>query len=182
MPENQESMSHIKVEQAQIRDAKGIASVQRDAWLQTYPNETIGVTIADVEDRYADMDKRTARWEEKIQGLSESRNLFVVHDGDILLGFCAVMKEEKENNLSALYVDPKHQYKGVGRALATAGLEWLGTEKDISVFVADYNTRAISFYQTLGFEDTGERLLEDSLKLKSGAQIPEMKMMLKIKK
>jgi hypothetical protein len=44
------------------------------------------------------------------------------------------------------------------------------------VEVATYNTNAIKFYERLGFVDTGKRISDPKLMMKSGAIIPVMEM------
>lgn len=174
-----ESVSQIEIHEAKLEDVEGIAYVQRDSWLATYPNKKAGVTKEDIEERYKDMQERVLKWERNVKERLENRLILIAKEDGKVVGFCIAKKEEKENNLSAIYVDPKYQGKGIGGKLAHKVLEWLGNEKDISVFVADYNENAIAFYERFGFKDTGERILEESLRLKSGSVIPEMKMVLK---
>lgn len=174
-------MQQIQIQEAKPEDAEGIAYVQRDTWLATYPNEKLGITKEDVEDRYfANMSERIAKWENKIRERTEDVYMLVAKEVDKIIGFCVAKKEDKENNLSAIYISPEYQGKGIGGKLAHIALEWFGNEKDISVFVADYNQNAIGFYEKLGFKDTGERIEEESLRLKNGKLIPEMKMILSV--
>jgi ribosomal protein S18 acetylase RimI-like enzyme len=177
-----ESMKQIEISEARPEDAEGIAYVQRDAWLVTYPNEKLGITREDIEDRYANMPERISKWESRIEEPMEGRYMLIAKEGEKVVGFCIAKKAEEENNLSAIYINPEYQGRGIGGKLARAALGWLGEAKDISVFVADYNEQAIGFYERLGFKDTGERIEEESLRLKSGNIIPEMKMILETEK
>jgi ribosomal protein S18 acetylase RimI-like enzyme len=175
---NKESMEQIEIREATPEDAEGIAYVQRDAWFATYPNKEHGITIQDIEDRYANMSAKIEKWEKSIRENKYKGDslLQVASEGGNVLGWCVVTRDKERNELSGIYVHPDHHGKGIGNRLADKGLKWLGDEKDISVLVADYNEKAIKFYEKLGFVDTGERILEERLKLKSGNTIPERRM------
>jgi GNAT superfamily N-acetyltransferase len=71
-----------------------------------------------------------------------------------------------------------YQGKGVGSALFNAILPHV--DKDLIVYVAPYNERAIQFYEKLGFKDTGKPFTEDRHIMPiSGVTIPEMEMIIK---
>ena len=46
------------------------------------------------------------------------------------------------------------------------------------VHVASYNERAINFYKKLGFQSTGKIFLDERFKLRNGAIIPELEMII----
>jgi len=52
----------------------------------------------------------------------------------------------------------------------------LDASKHTIVQVAVYNYKAIKFYKSFGFMDTGKRISNPKLKMKSGAIISEMEM------
>jgi len=58
--------------------------------------------------------------------------------------------------------------------------EFFAKDKKTIVQVADYNDKAIAFYQKLGFVDTGKRFTNEKHKMPiSGNCIPEMEMEIK---
>lgn len=169
--------NEIIIADAKPEDAVGIRMVQKETWLCTYPNPDIGITRNDVEAKIDDMQKAGAQ--ELAQRIKENPNYhaFVSKDKDKVVGFVSVSKQEKENEIKALYVLSNYQGRGIGGKLMNKGLEWLGKNKDISLTVVTYNTKAINFYKKFGFVEDGE-VKEDIALLPSGTRMPEIRMVL----
>jgi len=91
---------------------------------------------------------------------------------------CRFLNKEDFNQLQAIYVLPTYQHKGVGKALWNTASKFINPDKKTIVQVADYNEKAIKFYEKLGFVDTGKRFSDKKFTMKSGAIIPEMEMVL----
>lgn len=76
---------------------------------------------------------------------------------DELVGFCWTKLHSEPERLGEIFVigvDPDAQGLGLGRALVTAGLEFLATERACPtgvLYVAATNTAAISLYESMGF-------------------------------
>ena len=83
-----------------------------------------------------------------------------------------------KNQLKGFYVLPDMQRQGIGKKLWKEVMKRLNKQKPTFVNLADYNEGARSFYEKIGFEDTGRRWTDKSLQLKNGAIIPEMEMKL----
>jgi len=60
-------------------------------------------------------------------------------------------------HISKLYVNPKYIRRGVGRALIGYAIENMKGRGEISVYSLTCNERAIAFYKSLGFKDSGVR-------------------------
>lgn len=168
----------IKINKAIIKDAQSIACIQRDAWLQTYPNKKAKITLDDIKYRFSNMEKKYERWKECLKNKKRNELILVAKNDNQTVGFCIATKSKIENNITAIYVSPNFQAKGIGKLLMQKALIWLGEKKDISVLVAEYNINAIMFYKKFGFVDTGERIKEEFLKMKSGNYIFESKFIL----
>ncbi len=180
--ENSIEKPAISILQAKAADTLGITQLLYKTWLATYPNERAGVTEDDIHDRF---EKRLSTVElearsQSIEHMPDGWHVFVAKNpsGDIV-GMCRIHVEDTINKLQALYVDPMFQRQGIGSRLWNEALTYFNPDNDIELDVAVYNARAIGFYTTLGFVDTGERFLDERFKMKSGAMIPEMKMVLK---
>jgi ribosomal protein S18 acetylase RimI-like enzyme len=179
----EQSEKEVTIEPATPKDVKGMQEVFYKTWLATYPNEEVGVTIDDIEDRYKDAftEEVLSKRAEQIAHLRPGHALFFAKDGDTVVGLCRVVRSETENRLQAIYVLPEYQGRGIGTLLWNEAQKYLDKDKDIVVAVAEYNQNAIDFYTRLGFEDTGKRWKDEKFTMKSGVQIPEMEMVKRVK-
>jgi ribosomal protein S18 acetylase RimI-like enzyme len=182
--ENKENQPEIKIVSATPEDVRGVAEVFYKTWLATYPNEEIGITTEDIEDRYKEAftEVGLAKRAERIAHPAENTSFFIAKDGDKVIGVCNVMRHPDKNQLQAIYVLPEYQGKGVGAMLWEEAQRHFDLDKDTIVQVATYNTNAINFYKKLGFEETDKRWEDEKFKMKSGAMIPEMEMIIRAKK
>jgi ribosomal protein S18 acetylase RimI-like enzyme len=173
----------MKIEIADVRPehVEGIQEVFYRAWLATYPNDAAGVTVDDVEDRFKERNskERLAKRREDIASVDPDKRFLVALDGERVIGLARASKNEKENRLNAIYVLPEYQGKGVGTKLWNEIKSFFDPTKDVVVGVATYNEKAIGFYTKLGFIDSGRRYTEEGLRLKSGAILPEMDMVIR---
>lgn len=171
----------IRIVKAESEHVHGIQEVFYRTWLDTYPNKEFGITIDDVEDRFKGRNS-TGRIEKRrrdIENPVPGRKFLIALDGEKVIGVCCATKGQWENRLDAIYILPEYQGTGVGTQLWKQIEKFFGRSKDILVGVATYNDRAINFYRKLGFIDSGHRYTEERLRMKSGAVLPEMDMVLK---
>jgi ribosomal protein S18 acetylase RimI-like enzyme len=171
---------NTEIRPAEPEDAEPINRVLHAAWLATYPNEELGVTVDDIEDSFKDTftEERIARGQERLRNLPENDHRLVAFVDGRMVGVSRLIREEKANHLQTLYVHPDFQGKGIGTALWEEMKKSLDPAKDTVLEVATYNQQAIGFYERLGFRDTGERLLDERFRMKSGSIIPELRMVL----
>lgn len=179
-----EKMKEIKITLATPEDARAVQDVFYRTWLATYPNEEHGITVDDIEDRYKDKitEEGIKKRAESMANEPEGHTLLLAREGDKVAGLCRVVITDTENRLQAIYVLPEYQGKGIGKKLWEEAKKRFDPAKDTYVAVATYNANAIEFYKKLGFEDTGKRWTDEKFKMKSGASIPEMDMIIKAEK
>jgi len=170
----------IEITQAKPEDAPGAQQVFYQTWLSTYPNEEFGVTVEDVKDRFQDRitENGVAKMAKKIAEPRLNTLFLVAKDGEKIIGVCRALKNEEKNQLTAIYVLPDYQGKGVGQTLWQEVKKFFNPNKKITVEVVTYNQKAISFYQKLGFVDSSRRFVDEHFKMKSGAVLPEMEMVI----
>lgn len=170
----------IEIVTATPEDVEGMQEVFYRTWLATYPNEERGITVDDIEDQFKDRhsEEKLVRMRERIVKFPNNVTL-VAKEGDRVIALCRIIKNENKNQLQAIYVLPEYQGRGIGNSLWQEVQKFLDSNKDTIVEVATYNKNAIGFYEKLGFSDTGERWKDEKFKMKSGAQIPEMRMIKK---
>jgi len=167
----------IIIQKAVPEDALGVGEVFYKTWLATYPNEEFGVTVDDIEDRWKDRDKADGS---RIRNAPDNELLLTAKDGAKVVGACRAVRHEDKNNLQAIYILPEYQGQGLGNKFWEEILKFFDPKKDITVEVATYNTNAIEFYKKLGFQDTGRRFSYEKHRMKSGAILPEMEMVIKV--
>ncbi len=170
----------IEIASVVPEDAPGIYKVFKDTWLATYPSESAGITRDDILAKYPDdkYEETTTRWQsfyEKINSDPDSATTLIwtaKEDGEIV-GVVTIDKAAPIR-IGALYVLPEKQGLGIGRQLMEFVLNYLGPQ-DITLNVANYNSKAIDFYKKFGFTEAGP--IEDPYGvLPSGKRIPEIQM------
>jgi ribosomal protein S18 acetylase RimI-like enzyme len=167
---------------AKPSDMHEIRRVQKEVWLETYPNAEYGVTRLDIEDRFSKDDTPEGREQMKEREkrfFQPNARTWVAKDGDTIIGYCLAIKDGEQHCVQALYVLPTYQKKGLGKLLLQHALEWLGTEKSVSLHVASYNESAIQFYTHMGFVKAQTSTTEETIHFPSGATIREIEMILK---
>lgn len=176
-------LTQIKIVEAtdSKEDVRGIQEVLYKTWLDTYPNKEHGITKDDINDRFknAFSPETLKKRAQDIRALPEKHIIILAKASDEVIGLCRFEESEEINRLKALYVLPKFQNRGVGKMLWNKIQESINSTKDTIVNVASYNDKAISFYKSLGFIDTGKIFPDERFKMKSGATIPEMEMAIK---
>ncbi len=165
----------IMVHVAQPEDAVEIVKIQAETWLATYPNEEYGITAQDIQAKKLDDPLRVARWRLRLEDRDPSHRTWIAKEGLHIVGYCFAQTGEKENHVTALYVSPQEQHRGVGKRLMDEALIWFGTSKSVALEVATYNAKAIAFYEKYGFQKVDEtpKLIPP---LPSGKSIPIVKM------
>lgn len=175
----------IKIQKAQIEDIPQIQEVYYKSWLDVYPDEKVGITIEDIEEAWRERHAED-KYEKRKALISDSsgRSIFLVaKDGDAVVGVFILMKHDRCNELGSIYILPEYQRQGIGKMFWQWADGFFEDGKEVFVRVADYNMKAISFYEKLGFADTGTRYTRDKFTMPvSGVKIPEMEMKMVFRK
>lgn len=173
-------MDRIIIDKPRPDDAYAIQEVYYKAWLATYPNKEAGITAEDIKESYKDAftEKTLAARREQLENMPESKKMLVAKDGDRVVGVTRLVLGPEENKLQTMYILPEYQRKGIGTMLWREVSKLLVPGKKTTLDVATYNENAISFYEKLGFNDTGKRFTDERFRMPSGAIIPEMEMVL----
>lgn len=82
------------------------------------------------------------------------KNTFVYDDDGVVKGIIRLNGKEIEK----LFVEPQFQNQGIGAELLDFAIKERNSQ---FLWVLEYNTRAIAFYQKYGFALNGEKILED---------------------
>lgn len=169
----------IKITPPVVEDAQGIMECVYKSWLDTYPNEEIGITKDDIEDKFKNLDEKVERQKQRIINTPENEKRIVAKCDGVVVGCANLVLNEHNNQLGMIYILPEYQRRGIGHMLWSELKKYCIPDKSTIVEVATYNIKAIEFYKKLGFVDTGKRFTEEKTRMKSGALIPEMEMEIK---
>jgi GNAT superfamily N-acetyltransferase len=140
------------IRDATLNDVQTISDIRIRSWQFIYKGEM-------PDDHLTGLDPRTsdARWRVMIDGTTPRSRVLVTHDGGAVTGFIAVEPASEQHfgyeaYLSAIYVEPDHIGRGLGRALFDAGRAWMRQAGYADVFwwVIGVNRRAIAFYERMG--------------------------------
>lgn len=184
LPKPEQTNPALEVQFATPEDAAGIFDVQRQTWIDTYPNAEAGITEQDIRNRVEGehgelVADKIAWWRKGIETSGENRAIFVVRDEDKVVGFVAPGIMDDQRRIGAIYVLPEAQGKGLGRKLLDKAIDWHGRDEDIYLHVASYNDNAIGFYEKNGFEKTGRDIEDLDARQRGVVEIPEIEMVLK---
>jgi len=81
---------------------------------------------------------------------------WVCEIGGTIIGFA--IADLVDHNVWALFIDPVHEGKGIGRKLHDTMIDWYFTQTSELIWLGTApNTRAAGFYRKAGWEDKGMR-------------------------
>lgn len=126
----------MNIREAKISDIKQIQIVRNSVTENTLSDPGL-VTDEDCEES---MTKRGKGW--------------VCEIDNQIVGFA--IADLKENNIWALFLDPKFERKGIGQQLHKVMLDWYFTQTKDTVWLGTaFNTRADQFYRKAGWAEVG---------------------------
>lgn len=162
------------VRAAQPEDALPIATIHVEAWQIAYRG-----IVPDEYLRALSVEERVAAWRKHLE--AKESPTWVAEDGGAALGWISAARSRDDGALGstgeiwAIYVDPRHWGKGVGRALintAEEELRRLGFT-DVTLWVFKDNERASRFYRSVGFIQDA---CEDRVIERGGKALSEVRM------
>lgn len=142
----------VQIVPLSVEDAAAMVEVIYRTWLATYPGID-GITIHDVEKNFATRDEDAEGWRKWVAGSWEDLAVFVAKVNERVVGVCLVMKMAEENCVDGMYVLPEYQRRGIGTTLWETAKSFLDPCKETVVEVSPASS--VSFYQALGFKETG---------------------------
>ncbi|WP_049922290.1 GNAT family N-acetyltransferase [Halopiger djelfimassiliensis] len=145
----------MEIRPATLEDRERIRAVARETWHDTYDELDADTIDATIDEWYGDDALETA--------LSKPGTAFLVAetDGDVV-GFTHGVVTEAEGDILRLSVHPDHQGEGIGTALyerLREDLQDFNMERLRAIDLAS-NEGGQRFYETHGFEQTGEGKVE----------------------
>ena len=164
-------------------DILDLHHIYLNTWLATYPNKEFKITKTDIKYKFSQKldPKKIIERKEALANINNNQSMLVLEYKGKLVALCNSLRDKKHNTLQAIYVLPEYQGLGFGRALWTEAQKVFDIKKDIIVHVASYNKNAIAFYERLGFKNTEKIIFDEKYKMRNGAIIPELEMIIKAK-
>jgi ribosomal protein S18 acetylase RimI-like enzyme len=160
---------------ARPEDALRIATIHVEAWRVAYrgivPDEVLCALS---------IEQRHVLWRQNLEGKEPFTQ--VAEDGDTALGWVSAARSrdmdadarQSTGEIWAVYVDPGHWSKGVGRALCAAAEQRLRTEvAAVTLWVLKDNERALRFYESNGFVRDADA---DKVVTRGGKELSEVRM------
>lgn len=182
-----EQAQTTEVTLARPEDAEVICKIRDVAWLQTYPNEELGITEEQIRinaegPNGEHIPRRIAWLQDKLANPDETWKAYVAKINGIARGFViASIEDDNKRFLNSIYVEPSFQGYGLGSKLMEQALAWLGSDHDIYLEVTSYNGNAIRFYERLGFKKTDHEVPEEADRPSYITPIPQIEMVLRAK-
>lgn len=157
----------MKIREAGAGDAARLERLRVRGWREAYP----GLVAQHVLDALSPDDPAAlADW----QRLLDDPGIRITLAEDAaghLTGFCALARPSRDPDeppgvaeLVALYVDPEHHRRGIGRTLIDDALALLRTDggwHECTVWTLDRNDRALTLYGSLGFLRDGTQRTDE---------------------
>ena len=143
----------MKIQPAESEDVPAIARAQVRSWQAAYECIVPAEHLATLS-----VDKREALWRELL--LRGAPELLVAKDNEYIIGFVAFGRCRDDDatpsraEIWAFYVIPSHWSQGVGTQLWNQARERMAElgYHTVSLWVLAANTRAIQFYDRMGFD------------------------------
>jgi len=148
-------------------DGPGLAKVQVRSWQAAYRGR-----IADTYLQGLSLDQKVRDWEKFLQSDASYTLLAQENDRQAIAGFVTLgsyrdgdKPQDEFLELRALYIDPAHWRKGLGKKLTRLAMEECRRRKvgRLVLWVLESNSEAQKFYQSLGFQWDGEVKVDDRI-------------------
>lgn len=147
--------NEITIRPSRVEDSEALRACLREVWHATY-DDFVGV---------ARVEEFVELWLTNAQLRKEAESPEIVSllvlSGDTIVGQALLRVIVPGTvRLARLYIQPAFHGIGVGKALFAEGLEAFPNAELVQLEVYEPNTRAIGFYQSLGFVETARQQSE----------------------
>ncbi len=174
------NFKEYKIRKATPDDVLGLHQVYYITWLDTYPNKEFNITKEDIIFKYESRltPEKIIERKLKISQIKDNELMLVIEKNNKIIALCNAVQKEDYNQLQAIYVLPDYQRLGLGLILWSEAQKIFSPQKNIIVHVASYNNKSINFYKKLGFVSTEKIFCDEKYKMRNGAIIPELEMLI----
>lgn len=140
----------IKIRKMKKKDIGQVQNVARTSWHFTYE----GIIPREVQDRFL----KVAYNDDMMKQRLKQSIMFVAEVERKVIGFAnySSINPKGMTELTAIYLYPDYQGKGIGTALLEEGIQRLQGVQEIHINVEKNNSIGMNFYQAKGFEVVSE--------------------------
>jgi ribosomal protein S18 acetylase RimI-like enzyme len=133
-----------------LEDLKDVQDVAKTSWHATYE----GIIPLSVQENFL----KSAYNDEMMKARLVRSFLFVAEVTGKIVGFAnfSPVNEEGDAELSAIYLSPEYQGKGIGTTLLNQGILKIDGVKKIYLNVEKENNIGVTFYEAKGFKQIEE--------------------------
>ncbi len=170
----------VIIREARPEDVLSMHHVYHAAWLATYPSKEFNITVEDINFKYENrlIPEKIEERKNIIRQKKENQIMLIAENEGRVVGLCNAIRGDDYNQLQAIYILPENQNIGIGSALWREVIKTFNLKNKTIVHVASYNQKAINFYQKNGFISTGKIFSDEKYKMRNGAIIPELEMVI----
>jgi ribosomal protein S18 acetylase RimI-like enzyme len=141
-----------------VADAEGLATVSYQSWIDTYPNEELGISAEYVRNLRVHWisEDGIQRVRERIKRLDTDTDFFlrVAKDSEgSVVGFIDGVKGDDAYELQDLFTNESTHGSGLGTQLWENFRSWTDPKKPVQLSVVPYTERAPAFYKKVGFHE-----------------------------
>ncbi|MED0673985.1 GNAT family N-acetyltransferase [Aneurinibacillus aneurinilyticus] len=138
------------IRKMQKEDIQQVQQVSKASWNYAYE----GIIPFEIQESFL----KFAYNDEMMQRRLENSFIWIAEVDEKIVGFAnfSPVKEDGETELTAIYLNPEHQGKGIGTALLNEGIINLEDAKEIFINVEKDNSIGTTFYKAKGFKVVSE--------------------------
>ncbi len=149
-------MNNYQIVKPTIDDVEPIRRMQAQSWRDTYENPEIGVTAEWLRERTASWftpEKLAESYEHLGKVFADKTQFYRVakRDGEVVGFVHFLTHDDGSKELSGMYSDKSTHGTGLAQRLMDEARDFLG-DKKVDLWVVEYNTRAVRFYEKYGFK------------------------------
>lgn len=154
----QKEQSRYTIQNVREADIDAMVKMHAQSWLDTYPNETAGISRQWVQE-YVDgwsspesLERRRLRVKEYANN-SDALWQTAKDDENAIIGIISAFRDDQTQKVGAVYVDKSYYGSGLAQQLMDIIIEWADPVRPIELEVASYNERAKAFYRKYQFDE-----------------------------
>jgi ribosomal protein S18 acetylase RimI-like enzyme len=173
----------IEILRAIPKDAEGIQLLVSESSKGMY--KLCGWTVKEIADHFNPdkIEEGVTKLKKSIASFTEADILLIARDeGGRIVGCCFAGKNKDNNKIEAVYVLSEFQGTGLSYRLFHEVYKLLNPNVVTSLDVFSLNSKAITFYNRLGFSETGKKSFDERYSNSTGEMLEITEMILPLQK